>query len=67
MGQAIAIVGMACRYPDARSGPKRLYFMLAGLVLGFLGSFLWVSTRAGIRTFITEVRSVSARDHTILG
>lgn len=32
-------------YPDTKSSPKRLYYMLGGLVLGFLGSSLWVLTR----------------------
>jgi uncharacterized protein involved in exopolysaccharide biosynthesis len=36
-------------YPDMKSGPKRSYYMLGGLLLGFLASSVWVLTRERIR------------------
>ena len=36
-------------YPDSKSGPKRLYIMLGGLVFGFVFSCLWVLMRDPIR------------------
>jgi tyrosine-protein kinase Etk/Wzc len=36
-------------YPDTKSSPKRSYYMLGGLVFGFLSSSLWVLTRDRIR------------------
>ena len=54
-------------YPDARSGPKRLYFMLGGLFLGLLASSLWVLTRSGIRGFLAGMRSTPARNQAMLG
>jgi uncharacterized protein involved in exopolysaccharide biosynthesis len=36
-------------YPDTKSWPKRSYFMLGGLVCGFLGGCIWVLWSDGIR------------------
>ena len=44
-------------YPDGRSGPKRLYIMIAGLVLGFLGSCVWVLTRRTVLSAILKLKS----------
>ena len=54
-------------YPDARSGPKRLYFMLGGFFLGFLGASVWVLTRTGVHAFVHDVRSTSGRNPAISG
>jgi uncharacterized protein involved in exopolysaccharide biosynthesis len=40
-------------YPDTKSSPTRSYYMLGGLMLGFVGSCVWVLTRErihGLRT-----------------
>ena len=37
-------------YPDTKSSPHRSYYMLGGLVFGFLGSCIWVLTRDRLRT-----------------
>jgi tyrosine-protein kinase Etk/Wzc len=39
----------AASYPDTKSSPKRSYYMLGGLVLGFFGSCVWVLTRERIQ------------------
>ncbi len=36
-------------YPDTKSGPKRLYIMIGGLVFGFVFSCFWVLVRDPIR------------------
>jgi tyrosine-protein kinase Etk/Wzc len=36
-------------YPDTKSSPKRSYFMLGGLVFGFISSSVWVLLRDPIR------------------
>jgi uncharacterized protein involved in exopolysaccharide biosynthesis len=38
----------AATYPDTKSWPKRLYFLLGGLVLGFVGSSIWVIARGRV-------------------
>jgi tyrosine-protein kinase Etk/Wzc len=38
-------------YPDTKSSPKRSLYMLGGLVVGFLGSSIWVLVRDRIREF----------------
>jgi uncharacterized protein involved in exopolysaccharide biosynthesis len=46
-------------YPDTKSSPKRSLYMLGGLVVGFLGSSIWVLVRDRIR----ELRaSLAARE-----
>jgi capsule polysaccharide export protein KpsE/RkpR len=40
-------------YPDTKSSPKRSYYMLGGLMLGFVGSCVWVLTRERIRELRT--------------
>lgn len=44
-------------YPDSRSGPKRLYIILAGFFLGLFGSSLWALTREGIRDALLKLRA----------
>jgi len=39
----------AATYPDAKTAPKRSYYMLGGLVFGFFASCLWVLTRDTLR------------------
>jgi uncharacterized protein involved in exopolysaccharide biosynthesis len=41
-------------YPDIKSGPKRSYYMLGSLVVGFLGSCVWVLTRERIHALATS-------------
>lgn len=36
-------------YPDTKSAPKRMYYMLGGLVFGFISSCVWVLLRDPIR------------------
>jgi capsule polysaccharide export protein KpsE/RkpR len=43
-------------YPDTKSSPKRSYYMMGGLVLGFLGSSIWVL----VRERVDEVRTLLA-------
>jgi tyrosine-protein kinase Etk/Wzc len=38
-------------YPDMRSSPKRLYYILSGLFLGFLAGCLWVLVHEPLRVF----------------
>jgi tyrosine-protein kinase Etk/Wzc len=38
-------------YPDTKSWPKRSYFMLGGLLLGFVASCAWVLARGPFRAF----------------
>lgn len=39
----------AASYPDAKSSPKRLYYMLGGLFFGFFASCVWVLVRDHLR------------------
>jgi uncharacterized protein involved in exopolysaccharide biosynthesis len=48
-------------YPDTKSSPKRSYYMLGGLILGFVGSSIWVLVRDHIHTFRA---SLAAREIT---
>jgi tyrosine-protein kinase Etk/Wzc len=45
----------AASLPDTKSGPKRMYYMLAGIVFGFFGSCIWVLVRGPIREFRESV------------
>jgi uncharacterized protein involved in exopolysaccharide biosynthesis len=47
-------------YPDTKSSPKRSYYMLGGLVVGFLGSCVWVLTRERLRTVRASLVSSDA-------
>jgi tyrosine-protein kinase Etk/Wzc len=47
-------------YPDSKSSPKRSYYMLGGLVLGLLGSSLWVLMRDHIRALRAAIASGKA-------
>jgi capsule polysaccharide export protein KpsE/RkpR len=38
-------------YPDTKSSPKRSYYMLGGLLSGWIASSTWVLTRERIRAF----------------
>jgi tyrosine-protein kinase Etk/Wzc len=42
-------------YPDTKSGPKRLYIMLGGLVFGFVFGCLWILFRDPIRALRASV------------
>jgi uncharacterized protein involved in exopolysaccharide biosynthesis len=42
-------------YPDTKSSPKRSLYMLGGLVLGLLGSSIWVLVRDHIREFRASI------------
>jgi uncharacterized protein involved in exopolysaccharide biosynthesis len=42
-------------YPDTKSWPKRSYFMIGGLLLGLLGSSIWVLTREHLRALRTSL------------
>lgn len=44
-------------YPDTKSSPKRSYYMLGGLVVGFLGSSLWVLMRDPLRALRASLAS----------
>jgi uncharacterized protein involved in exopolysaccharide biosynthesis len=47
-------------YPDTKSWPKRSYFLLGGLVLGFLGGSIWVVARGrmhGVRAYFTSTET----------
>lgn len=35
--------------PDSKSAPKRLYYMIGGILLGFLGGCIWVLARDPVR------------------
>ena len=47
-------------YPDTKSSPKRLYYMLGGLFLGFFGGCLWVLLRDRSREFYAAWHSSEA-------
>jgi tyrosine-protein kinase Etk/Wzc len=47
-------------YPDTKTSPKRLYFMLGGLFLGFFAACGWVLVRGPIRTFRSSLASAEA-------
>jgi tyrosine-protein kinase Etk/Wzc len=38
-------------YPDTKSSPKRMYYMLGGLLLGFMASCVWVLVREPLHAF----------------
>jgi tyrosine-protein kinase Etk/Wzc len=44
-------------YPDSKSGPKRLYIMLGGLVVGFFASCAWVLGRNHVHAFLSSLAS----------
>jgi uncharacterized protein involved in exopolysaccharide biosynthesis len=44
-------------YPDTKSSPKRLYYLLGGLVFGLLASCIWVLVREPLRAFRTSLSS----------
>jgi uncharacterized protein involved in exopolysaccharide biosynthesis len=50
----------AASYPDTKSSPHRSYYMLGGLVFGFLGSCIWVLTRDRLRTVKASLVSSDA-------
>jgi tyrosine-protein kinase Etk/Wzc len=41
----------AASYPDSKSSPKRLYYMLGGLFFGFFAGCIWVLVREPLRVF----------------
>jgi tyrosine-protein kinase Etk/Wzc len=45
-------------YPDTKSSPRRLFYMLGGLVLGFFAGCVWVLVRGPIRTLRASLASV---------
>lgn len=48
-------------YPDTKSSPKRMYYMLGGLLLGFLAGCVWVLVREplhAIRAHLAERETV---------
>jgi tyrosine-protein kinase Etk/Wzc len=47
-------------YPDSKSGPRRLYIMLGGLLSGFFASCAWVLIRDHIHPFFSSPASRSA-------
>ncbi|HEV2620168.1 MAG TPA: Wzz/FepE/Etk N-terminal domain-containing protein [Acidobacteriaceae bacterium] len=47
-------------YPDSKSGPRRLYIMLGGLVAGFFASCVWVLLRDYAHTFLSSAAAVSS-------
>ncbi len=47
----------AASYPDTKSSPKRLYYMLGGLVFGFFAGCIWVLTREHLHSFRAALAS----------
>jgi tyrosine-protein kinase Etk/Wzc len=47
-------------YPDTKSAPKRLYYMLGGLFFGLIGSSIWVLTRAHFEVHGASLRPSDA-------
>lgn len=45
-------------YPDTKSGPKRLYIMLGGLIFGFIGSCICVLLREPIRVLRASLAQI---------
>jgi tyrosine-protein kinase Etk/Wzc len=50
----------AASYPDTKSSPKRSYYMLGGLFLGFFASCIWVLVREPLRAFHASLSSSDA-------
>lgn len=44
-------------YPDTKSGPKRSYYMLGGLLVGLIGSCFWVLVRDRVRALRAALAS----------
>ena len=47
-------------YPDTKSWPKRSYFMLGGLLVGFIGGCVWVLAREPLRALRASLASGEA-------
>lgn len=47
-------------YPDTKSFPKRSYFMLGGVLLGFIAGCVWVLVREPLRALRTSLRQSEA-------
>ncbi len=47
-------------YPDTKSAPKRAYYMLGGLLFGFIVSSIWVLSRERIHAFRASLRPIDA-------
>ncbi|HWB31648.1 MAG TPA: Wzz/FepE/Etk N-terminal domain-containing protein [Acidobacteriaceae bacterium] len=46
-------------YPDTKSSPKRMYYMLGGLVFGFFAGCTWILTREHLRALRKAVTAAS--------
>jgi tyrosine-protein kinase Etk/Wzc len=47
-------------YPDSKSGPKRSYYMLGGLMLGFLGSCAWILIQERVHSLRSQLAASEA-------
>ena len=49
-------------YPDTKSSPKRSYYMLGGLIIGFIAGCAWVLVVRSIQTFLSISLNISQSD-----